>query len=157
MEKVIDQNPKVKLHTDKYGKVYAAAVRYKTGVGQDIRVAFKWREWQRTSGSYADLVENYVDVKVKKRAFFYAPTVYSEEKKVGEQLWVAYEGSKDSGHQSFMESMQDKKLFDSMRDDSPLKAFVVDARVQVAAAMEAYYQQRSMKQQTEAAAARQSR
>lgn len=157
MEKMIDDNPKVKLVASKNGGVYAAAVRYKTGIGKDVRVAFSWREKQQTSGHYADLVDNYVDVKVKKRAFLYAQTVYSEKKKVGYQLWMAYEGSKDKGHQSFDESMHDEELFARFDDKSPLKPFLVDARKKVAEALEEHYKQLRKEQQMQLEAAYKSR
>lgn len=119
-----------------------AHILYEDPEGKKFDISFQWRTEKKGSGGYFSMDEYYVETHVSERGFLKSKETYTNNRKVGEDVWIsrpAGGGSKEQGIQSFDQFLQNKEVFNDISDEK-LRAMLYKAQDSAKIALHDYYE-----------------
>ena len=134
-----------KISADIQGEMFGdktAHIKYESPEGKKLDISFHWHTKQIGSGGYFSMDENYLETKVSERGLIKSKEIFSDKRKVGEDVWIARPaggGGKAGGIQSFDQFLKSKDVFDHVADEN-LRAVLYKAQDAAREAMHDYYE-----------------
>lgn len=119
-----------------------AHILYKDQEGKKLDISFQWHTKQTGSGGYFSMDEYYVETHVSEHGLLKSKEIYTNNKKVGEDIWIsraAGGGSKEQGIQTFEQFLQDKEFFNDIEDEK-LRTILCKAQGVADVALHDYYE-----------------
>ncbi len=123
-----NNNSKIKLTKDKYGRVDGAEVKYKTEKGVSLTISMGWQVKEGCHGAYCQNEDYLVTMKAAVRKFILSHEITLPSIKVGSYEWMAGGSGGSKGARNFEEAMKKETLFDKILDNNPIKPFLERAR-----------------------------
>ncbi|MBR1601678.1 MAG: hypothetical protein IJ677_08920 [Alphaproteobacteria bacterium] len=134
-----------KYEADVFGDMFGdktAHIKYTDADEKKLDISFHWHTKQRGSGGYFSMDENYVEIHVSEPGLLKNKEIYSDNRKVGEDTWIAHSvggGGKAEGIQTFDQFLKNTEVFNHIEDEK-LRSILYKAQNSASDALHVYYE-----------------